>query len=270
MGQENGSMVGKKGVKYGKTGDDGNTAESGKKRSPNYPCIDLEKALEFTNKIYSADKRAPIPVETLISRWGLPKYNSYVRQLIAALSYYGLINSTGKARERRISVSDRAYRILENARNKDILIKEAALEPKIFKHVWQHYRSRGLPGNEVIERDLVWQQSFANTRFTKNGAKAFIRNLISTIKFAGIEPDEVVRGKENGSRIIDMVVNGNILENTAAFRRLDLTLGSGAVATIQIPSSITEKEIEYIQDGIRLIKGDLFPDRDNKNSHSYE
>ena len=261
-------MVGKNRVMNGKSGEDGSTAEKGKKRSPNYPCIDLAKALELTDKVYSADKRAPIPVETLISRWGLPKYNSYVRQLIAALCYYGLINSTGKAKGRRISVSDRAYRILENARDRGSLIKEAALEPKIFREVWQHYRSRGLPSNEVLERDLVWQKSFANTRFTKNGAKAFIRNFKSTINFAGIEPDEIVYGEENGSHMIDIVMNENSLMNTAGFRRVDLTLGSGAVATIQIPSSITEKEMEYLQDGIRLIKGDLFPELKSKNSQS--
>ncbi|MEQ9617562.1 MAG: hypothetical protein RIG61_00115 [Deltaproteobacteria bacterium] len=261
-------MVGKNGVTNGSSGKEGNKPDKGKKRSPNYPCIDLEKALELTEKIYSADKRAPIPVETLISRWGLPKYNSYVRQLIAALSYYGLINSSGKGENRRISVSDRAYRILENAGNRESLIKEAALEPKIFGEVWQHYRSRGLPSNEVLERDLVWQQSFANIRFTKNGAKAFIRNLKSTINFAEIEPDEVVYRKENGSSIMDTLMNVNSLMNAAGFRRVDLTLGSGAVATVQIPSSITEKEIEYLQDGIRLIKGDLFPEMNSKNSQS--
>lgn len=256
-------MVGKNGVINGSSRENGS-----KKRSPNYPCIDLEKALELTEKIYRADKRAPIPVDMLISRWGLPKYNSYVRQLIAALDYYGLINSSGKGQGRRISVSDRAYRILENVRGRDSLVKEAALEPRLFNEVWQHYRSKGLPSNEVLERDLVWQERFANTRFTKNGAKAFIRNLKSTINYAGIEPDDVVYGKVNGSSLTDTLVNENNLMSAAGFRRLDLTLGSGAVATIQIPSSITEKEMEYLQDGIRLIKGDLFPELNNKNSQS--
>jgi hypothetical protein len=54
--------------------------------------------------------------------------------------------------------------------------------------------------------------------------------------------------------------------STGSFRRLDLTLGSGEVATIQIPTSITMKEIRYLQDGINLIKGDLFPETKDDGS----
>lgn len=240
----------------------GAAAESkSKKRSPNYPCIDLEKALELTERIYSVDKRAPIPVSILISRWGLPKYNSYVRQLIAALTYYGLLDSTAKGENRRVAVSDRGYRILEKAPDRMKLLRTAALEPRIFNEVWQHYRSKGLPNNDVLERDLVWQNSFANTRFTKNGAKTFINNLKSTITFAKILPDNIIYGEDNSSEIIDVMIHEqNSTPAAAVFRRLDLTLGSGEVATIQIPTSITMKEIKYLQDGINLIKGDLFPE----------
>ena len=232
-----------------------------KKRSPNYPCIDLEKAIELTGKIYSIDKRAPIPVSILVSRWGLPKYNSYVRQLIAALTYYGLIDSAGKGENRRVAVSDRAYRILENAPDKRKLLRAAALEPKIFNEIWQHYKQKGLPSNDVLERDLVWQNSFANTKFTKNGARTFIQNLKSTINFAKILPENVVYGEENSTEIIDVMIHEqNNTPASAALRRLDLTLGSGEVATIQIPTTITMKEIKYLLDGINLIKGDLFPE----------
>jgi len=34
-----------------------------KKRSPNFPCIDLEKALELTEKIYAVDNDRKNPVE---------------------------------------------------------------------------------------------------------------------------------------------------------------------------------------------------------------
>jgi hypothetical protein len=190
-------------------------------------------------------------VSILVSRWGLPKYNSYVRQLIAALTYYGLIDSAGKGENRRVAVSDRAYRILENAPDK----------PKIFNEIWQHYKQKGLPSNDVLERDLVWQNSFANTKFTKNGARTFIQNLKSTINFAKILPENVVYGEENSTEIIDVMIHEqNNTPASATFRRLDLTLGSGEVATIQIPTSITMKEIKYLLDGINLIKGDLFPE----------
>ena len=238
-----------------------------KKRSPNFPCIDLEKALELTERIYSVDKRAPIPVNLLIARWGLPKYNSYVRQLIAALTYYGLLESSGKGDKRRVEVSDRGYRILEKAPDRTSLLRTAALEPKLFNEVWQHYKKKGLPSNDVIERDLVWQNSFANTRFTKNGAKTFVSNLKSTINFARILPDNVMYGEDNKSEVIDVMIHEQSgSASTGSFRRLDLTLGSGEVATIQIPTSITMKEIKYLQDGINLISGDLFPETKDDGS----
>lgn len=237
----------------------GSGSGKSKRRSPNFPCIDLEKAIELTEKIYRSDKRAPIPVEILISRWNLPKYNSYVRQLIAALNYYGLIEIAGKGEERRIAVSGRAYRILENAPDRDKLVKDAALEPKLFYEVWNHYKKRGLPSDEVLERDLIWQMSFADTKFTKNGAKSFIANLKSTIAFAEILPEEPKHKEGYANNVVDVMVNENSSLSAGALRRLHMTLGSGEVVTIQIPTSITEKEIDFIQDGIRLIKGDLFP-----------
>jgi len=243
----------------------GSGSGKAKRRSPNFPCIDLEKALELTEKIYSSDKRARIPVEILISRWNLPKYNSYVRQLIAALNYYGLIEISGKGEARRIAVSDRAYRILENAPDRGELIKEAALEPKLFYEVWNHYKKRGLPSEEVLERDLIWQTNFADAKFTKKGAKAFIANLKSTIAFTGISPEEPKYKEDHARSVVDVTVRENNSLSAKALRRLDMTLGSGEVVTIQIPTSITEKEIDFIQDGLRLIKGDLFPETKSEN-----
>lgn len=238
-----------------------------KKRSPNFPCIDLEKALELTEKIYTVDKRAPIPVNLLITRWGLPKYNSYVRQLIAALTYYGLLESMGKGENRRVGVSERGYRILEKAPDRAKLLRDSALEPRLFNEVWQHYKKKGLPSNDVLERDLVWQNSFANTRFTKNGARSFINNLKSSINFAKILPENVMYGEDNQSEVIDVMIHEQSgTAATGSFRRLDLTLGSGEVATIQIPTSITVNEIKYLQDGINLIRGDLFPESKDDGS----
>lgn len=259
-------MVGiNRGLKH-KSGTNGSVSDLGRRRSPNFPCIDLEKALEMTEKIYRVDKRSPITVDVLISRWGLPKYNSYVRQLIAALSYYGLVNSTGKGIGRRIAVSDSAYRILENAPDRDRLIKSAALTPRLFNEVWRHYRTKGLPEDEVLEKELVWQNSFADTRFTPSGAKSFVNNLKSTISFAGIVRERYRPGDENGLGVPDVIEEENNTTTKQSYRRLNLTLGSGEVATIQIPKSITKKEMEYLQDGIRLIEGALFPGFKSDNS----
>ena len=72
------------------------------KRSPAYPFIDLEAAIERARKLYVVEKGNPIPIETAAVDWKLKTTTSVFMQSIAALKYYGLLENRGVGKQRKI------------------------------------------------------------------------------------------------------------------------------------------------------------------------
>lgn len=171
-------------VETKKTGTTGLTT-----RSPNYPFLNLEKSLEYAKIIFDEDRVSQIPTPILLKRWNLPSYNGYTRQILASLNYFGLVDIVGQGDNRKINITNEAFRIFENAPDRDALLKQLALKPKVFAKVWNHYKNTGLPKVDVLETELVWGDTFDFT-FTKQGAKNFISNLKSTLEFAKINTED--------------------------------------------------------------------------------
>jgi hypothetical protein len=160
-------------------------------RSPNYPFISLEKAIERTKQVYDQDRRHAVPLKVACEqRWSYKPGGSQADQTIAALRAYGLIEVNGTGADRTVKVSDRAHRILLNAPDASERVKDAALAPPINAELWQKYGTEGLPTSEVIRHYLIFER-----HFNEDVVDSFIANFKDTISFAKLVSSDKMEGR---------------------------------------------------------------------------
>ncbi len=239
-------------------------------RSPNYPLLNLEKSLEYAKQIFDEDKVTPISTVILLKRLRLESFNGYVRQVLASMNYFGLVNVVGQGDQRKINITNEAYRIFENAPDREAILKRLALKPKVFAKVWGHYQNTGLPNDDVLEDELVWGNSF-DFSFTKHGAKNFIANIKSTLKFANINiddtPDEEneMPESENGQQpesinhkpSMQHKTNPQIPPNTEEMESYNIPLIGKKNAILSIPRPLSNANYQMISGWLKAMKSAL-------------
>lgn len=158
---------------------------SKRERSPNYPYLGLDTAIELTKKLYDAAKAGDIRVTDIAETWGLSPTSGSLARYASALGQFGLIVAGGSGAKRRIKISPIGRRIIEDNRPgvREDLCAEAALRPPIIRELflgsdritaWGHDR----PVDRVAESALQFDLSF-----TPDAAKKFLSVYDESIKF---------------------------------------------------------------------------------------
>lgn len=151
-------------------------------RSPSYPAISLDRAVERAKQLYKFEKQFPTPVDSVVKHWGLTTLNGPAGLALAAMKKYGLLTDEGVKEDRRVKLTDLAVQILEHpsteARREGI--REAALNPSIHRETWAEFGA-DLPS----DANLMWTLT-KDRNFTETGAKEFVREYRETIAFAGL------------------------------------------------------------------------------------
>lgn len=165
-----------------------------KTRSPNYPALTLEKSLILTQTLLDRYARHPIAWEVATKALGYTPKSSSGKQAMAALAAYGLIQVEGLGAEKKIAVSELAFKILADKRafslEREAAIKEAALNPSIFQKIIERY-PKSLPADDALEYDMVFTY-----KFNKASVHDFITLFRETLGFAKIYESDII-GDEN-------------------------------------------------------------------------
>ena len=171
-----------------------------RKRSPNYPVLNLEDAIARTKVLYDEDATHYMPIHLAHERWKYKPFGSIADQTTAALRAYGLLDVDGEAKKRRVRVSDSGERVIRSAPNRDVLIREAALRPAIHRELWEKFAQSGLPSDGLIRSYLEWERP-AGT-FNKDVVDDVIKRFRETIEFANLKTGDIIEdGKgEDGGR----------------------------------------------------------------------
>src|SRR5258705_12421046 len=93
-------------------------------RSPNYPAIDLGKAVERVGELYKSAKTHFVPVSVAHERWEYKALGSVGDQAVAALKSFGLVDIEGAGDKRQLRVSEAARRILLGSPDRESLLKQ--------------------------------------------------------------------------------------------------------------------------------------------------
>ena len=157
------------------------TAQPPKGRSPSYPSIPLNEAIDKARVVWSHTKKHPLPVASITDLWGYksattgPASTSY-----AALKKYGLLEDEGSGKDRRGRLTELAVEIL-NKHDPTDAIHRAAFTPPIMKEFWDQY-GRDVPPIDSLHWDYVIERGF-----TENGLADFVRVYKATVAELAID-----------------------------------------------------------------------------------
>ena len=155
-----------------------------RERSPEYPGIDLEEALNKAKALYVAERRNAAPVASVLKHWGYAPRSGGGQRAIAALEKFGLIVAEGNGENRKARITEEAFRILIDERpdseERMRLIQEAALRPTAHAELWEKYKF-DLPSEPTLMYELR-QRGFIST-----AAADFLREYRKTLKFAKLD-----------------------------------------------------------------------------------
>ncbi|WP_217578342.1 hypothetical protein [Mesorhizobium sp. GbtcB19] len=160
-------------------------------RSPSYPFISVQKAIEKTRALYDREGAYAAPLSSATAAWGYSAKSSGARQTLATLKYYGLIEVQGDGDARKVRVSEIARRILLDTREDDtekkLLVRKVALSPAAHKSLYEHYPT-GLASDGSVVHFLVF-----DLEFNKDAANELLAQFKETAKYIGLyEPDRNV------------------------------------------------------------------------------
>jgi hypothetical protein len=155
-------------------------------RSPSYPTVGLQEALERTKKFYSVDGKAGAPTETAVKHIGFASAHGQALSVLSALKKFGLLEDKAG----RVVPTQRAIELVnlpEQDPRRIEALRQAALAPAIYRELIQQYRETGLPGDETLKAELVTYKNF-----NPNSVDDFIKFFKSTLEFSGLSDFSVI------------------------------------------------------------------------------
>jgi hypothetical protein len=227
-------------------------------RSPAYPFINLQGAINRAQEFWDREQHNTTPLKIAIRHWGYEEKSSGGLQTTAALIHFGLMRDEGTGNNRKLKLTETALRILlaSNAEFEDraAAIRTAALTPKIHKQLWR----KG--GNDDVLKHFLTLE--LKPPFSPRAADALIREYRETIAFA----------KPNDSDLV-VLANGDwmpeLQEESQAISPHSIPpskpVGSSipvtenCVMSISATGEVTQKGIERLIAYLTLVKGS-FPE----------
>ncbi len=228
------------------------------KRSPSYPAINLEDAIERARTLWRHDKKNAVTANALAEYWQYSPASSGLRLTTAALKKYGLIESVGNKKSGEVRISDLAARIILDTRDespeRDDAIREAALNPEIHRSLWERWGGE-LPPDASIRTFLT-----LNLGFNDATVDDFIEEYKKTVSFArlseagkmkaagaGRSKDQSGEDDEDGSdsdwemRRASQRAVLPVGDSRAMIRELTIPLIGGGLAVLKAPLPLSNE-----------------------------
>lgn len=222
--------------------------QKGKKdRSPSFPFISLEKAVERAKAFEEKHKNQPARVPVVGITWGYGPKSSGLLQTAAALKQFGLAEDATSGADRKLVLTDLARKILLDKRPgaREQGLKEAAVKPRLIAEyvpVWL--------GKELSPEHCISELRL-DRGFTAAAAESFLKVFNETVSFANLqEADSLSSGELEESILAEPANSGEnplLREITRRQRgaapkvlRSTLPLPEGTV-TLDLPSPMSTK-----------------------------
>ncbi len=234
-------------------------------RSPSYPGIKLERALELARKLYNSGAQdREMPIGGVLAGMGYKPSSGKGNLAVSALKQFGLLADSGKGATRKATLTDLALRIIRDGRPdqtaRKARIKEAALMPSVHSAINAQYGPS--PDPEVLRYHLENEMGF-----TPKGARGLISEYAATIAFA-----EIVRGDRLDEGAGDNELRGGDdahgvhepppppkerampeLHHDES-RDLTLLLTGGRMAVLRAPVEISDEDYNLITGQLKAMK----------------
>lgn len=170
------------------------TQKKRRERSPSYPGIHLETAIEKMETLFKIEGKHFAPTSAIMEHWGYKEKSSFGMVSLAALLKYGLLEDQGSGLDREAKITDLGLSIVlpEDEQERKEAIKHAALMPGIHKELWEQYEGR-MPSDASLRVFLIRQKNF-----NPSAVDDFIGVFKHTIAVAELtESDKMAGGDED-------------------------------------------------------------------------
>lgn len=148
-------------------------------RSPNYPGVPLSEAVRRALKLYEKTSGQEVNSEIAVKACGFKGLSGPSRQLLSAMSKYGLVAS----KRGKVSTTSRT-RVLQykgaGSPEGRAELQSAILEAPLFSELWEKRRA---PDDQLVF-DLV------ELGFSDAGAKRAVQCFRESVEFADLEHDD--------------------------------------------------------------------------------
>lgn len=162
-------------------------AKTPKDRSPSFPFIPLQTAIERLIAFEQTFGRHETPANKVGRAWKMTDGSSQAFQTIAALKQFGLLDYKGSGPSRATFLTDEARKFVRAQQEsiKREVIRSAALKPKAMEKFWAMWGS-DRPLDDMCIDDLHFKHGF-----TQSAAATFLRVYDETIAYAGLTGSDV-------------------------------------------------------------------------------
>jgi hypothetical protein len=231
-------------------------------RSPAYPGMTLEQAIQKTHKFYAKNKRYPVDrtkerpdAFTSIDYTGA---NGASKRALAALLAFGLLERIGGGDESKVRVSDLGYKIValpEDDPERADLIREASTKPKIYADLLDEF-SDGLPASDTPIQSFLIKRGF-----NPEPLPGLIADLRATLAFAkaaggGTLPEKDKGQGDQGDKGSGSKVGAtgtpeskqSSLPPDRTMRSLAIPLGPNTEITLTYPVDLSATDFEFFKE----------------------
>lgn len=165
-------------------------------RGPSYPYVGLEEAITLSQKMYDYTKRAPAPVDSVVTAaWKYTPTSSSGIKVLAALKAFGLVEDAAAASGKpTIKVTPRTIRILlddQDSTERRDEIRKAALSPKWYEYCWKNW-GKEMPAS--MKSTLLIEHGFVDST-----VESFLKDYRKTMAFAGLLDSKIGLDDEESS-----------------------------------------------------------------------
>ena len=144
-------------------------------RSPSYPALDLETAVDKVREAQSAYSTVAVDREALAKSIGYSSLSGAALQALAALTSYGLLEGRGKG---EAGVTELAMQVLfaESKEEYAQAARRAALSPPVFAQITEKFENH-LPHKDGVVSFLC------RSGFTEKAAKIAARAYVNSMNY---------------------------------------------------------------------------------------
>ncbi|MDR3404476.1 MAG: hypothetical protein P4L99_18390 [Chthoniobacter sp.] len=168
------------------------TEKKARERSPSYPAIGIEKAIQVATLFWNCDKRQAAFISRAATNMGYGAKSSQGLLAIAALKKYGLLEEEGTGAMRKVKLTESGIALVNPSYpDRAALIKKTALLPPIHTYLWETFVKEGA-SDGTIRDNLVFER-----KFTEEAANVLIGQFKDTVEFAKLREVDKVEQAEN-------------------------------------------------------------------------
>jgi hypothetical protein len=185
------------------------------------------------------------------------------------VKYYGLVETEGKAKHKRVKITDLGFKIIMDQREEErcLALREAALKPSMFNIIHTKY-PESLPGDDALRHDLIFLYEFND-----KSVPDFLKVFKETLEFAKVYESDIIGGEHEGAEEeiaptgkekggtkmtqfeIGLAPKATNIRNVLSFNEFSPGL-SFQLSSIGGNSAITQKSIDKLIKLLQLVKED--------------